>query len=209
MKAENMTVSLQNGPPASTPRVGRPRSAASHEAILNAALSLLKEKGYRSVTIEGIASTAGVGKQTIYRWWRSKADIILEAFTRHTADQIAIPDCGNLQIDLQRFLTEAFDTLTREAGSIVRGLMSEALLDPNFAAAMRDTFIASRRSALRKILQNGVDRGELSAESDIEWLIDLIYGPMWYRLLNQHAPLDAHFAKQLSALIAGRGVAGG
>jgi AcrR family transcriptional regulator len=185
-------------------RAGRPRSAESHDAILTASLSLMKEKGYRSVTIEGIASEAGVGKQTIYRWWRSKAEIVLEAFASYTSGQITIPDSGKLQTDLQFFLGQAFENLTRESGEVVRGLMSEALIDPGFAKAMRDIFIASRRGALREILLKGIERGELTSDVDIELIIDLIYGAMWYRLLNQHAPLNPKFAKQLSEIIAGR-----
>jgi AcrR family transcriptional regulator len=185
-------------------RAGRPRSTKSHNAILTAALKLLNERGYRSVTIEAIASEAAVGKQTIYRWWRSKAEVILEGFARYTAGQVTVPDSGNLQTDLQVFLTQAFDSLTRESGEIVRGLMSEALIDPDFAEAMRDIFINSRRSALRDILLKGIERGELASDVDIELIIDLVYGPMWYRLLNKHAPLNPRFAKQISEMISGK-----
>ena len=186
------------------PRAGRPRNAKSHEAILTAALKLLHDRDYRSVTIEGIASEAGVGKQTIYRWWRSKAEVILEAFTRHTAGRITVPDSGNVKTELQDFLTQAFDSLTRESGEVVRGLMSEALIDPDFAETMHDIFITSRRSALRDILLKGIERGELASDMDIELIIDLIYGPMWYRLLNKHAPLNPGFAKQISEMIVGK-----
>jgi hypothetical protein len=82
--------------------------------------------------------------------------------------------------------------------------MSEALIDPDFAEAMRDIFIASRRSALRDILFKGIQRGELASDVDIELIIDLIYGPMWYRLLNKHAPLNPRFAKQISEMIASK-----
>jgi AcrR family transcriptional regulator len=182
-------------------RAGRPRSSASHDAILNASLTLLKKKGYRSVTIEGIASEAAVGKQTIYRWWKSKAEVILEAFARHTASQVIAPDSGALKTDLQFFLEQAFDLLTREYGEIVRGLMSEAIVDQDFAKAMRDIFIDSRRNALKEILLKGIERGELASNLEIEFVIDLIYGPMWYRLLNRHAPLNSKFAGQISELI--------
>jgi AcrR family transcriptional regulator len=183
---------------------GRPRSIESHDAILAAALKLLHENGYRSVTMEGIASEAAVGKQTIYRWWKSKAEVILEAFARHTADRFPVPHSGDLQTDLQVFLTQVFASLSQESGVVVRGLMSEALIDRNFAEAMRDIFIASRRSALRDILSKGIERGELASDVDIELIIDLIYGPMWYRLLNQHAPLNPKFAKQISEIIVGK-----
>lgn len=204
MKAKKKPITSDTKSPSRPPRAGRPRSAESHDAILAAALKLLHERGYRSVTIEGIASEAAVGKQTIYRWWRSKAEVILEAFARYTAGRIAVPDSGNLQTDLQVFLTQAFDGLTQESGEVVRGLMSEALIDPDFAEAMRDIFIASRRSALRDILFKGIQRGELASDVDIELIIDLIYGPMWYRLLNKHAPLNPRFAKQISEMIASK-----
>jgi AcrR family transcriptional regulator len=185
-------------------RPGRPRSTKSQEAILAAALKIFHEGGYRSVTIDGIALEAGVGKQTIYRWWRSKAEVILEAFARHTAGRIAIPDSGRVQSDLQAFLTQVFDNLNRESGTIVRGLMSEALVDPKFAESMRAIFIDSRRSALREILLKGITRGELAPDVEIELIIDLIYGPMWYRLLIEHAPLDQGFARQIAEMICDR-----
>jgi AcrR family transcriptional regulator len=204
MTAKKKSITSDTKSSTKLPRAGRPRSAESHEAILTAALKLLHYRGYRSVTIEGIASEAGVGKQTIYRWWRSKAEVILEAFTRHTAGRITAPDSGNLQTDLQDFLTKAFDSLARESGEVVRGLMSEALIDPDFAEAMHDIFITSRRSALRDILFKGIERGELASDVDIELTIDLVYGPMWYRLLNKHAPLNPRFARQISEMIAGK-----
>ena len=206
MASKEKTLEENGGRLKTSPRAGRPRSSASHAAILAAALKLLHARGYRAVTIEGIASEASVGKQTIYRWWRSKAEVILEAFTRHTADRIAVPDSDNMQIDLEKFLVKAFYSLTHEAGEVVRGLMSEALIDPKFAEKMRTIFIASRRRALRDILAQGIRRGELGSDVDTEFVIDLIYGAMWYRLLNRHAPLNSRFARQLSELV-GTGLA--
>jgi AcrR family transcriptional regulator len=181
--------------------VGRRRSKKSHEAILNAALTLLSEKGYGAVTIEGIAARAGVGKQTIYRWWPSKAAVILEAFTACAENRVMPPNCGDLHTDLANFLGTVFDTLTRETGPILRALMSEALLDAEFAAALRDIFISRRRQVLLDILQRGVERGEIRTQMDLELMLDMIYGPMWYRLLNQHGPLDHAFADQLTRAI--------
>ncbi|MGD2010746.1 MAG: TetR/AcrR family transcriptional regulator [Desulfobacterales bacterium] len=188
--------------PGKTARPGRPRSSTAHAAVLAAALKLFRQKGYRSVTIEGIAAEAGVGKQTIYRWWPSKAAVVLEAFARYTAGRITMPDTGNFQGDIEAFLMQAFEMLTRESGQLVRSLMSEALLNDEFAVSMRNIFIASRRSALREILNKAIERGEVASDADIEFIIDLIYGPMWYRLLNNHAPLDLKFAEQLSGMIA-------
>jgi AcrR family transcriptional regulator len=181
--------------------IGRRRSKKSHEAILKAALTLLNEKGYGAVTIEGIAARAGVGKQTIYRWWPSKAAVILEAFTACAESRVMSTNQGDLQTDLANFLGTVFETLTRETGPILRALMSEALLDSEFAGALREIFIARRRQVLLEILQRGVTRGEVRTQMDFELIIDMIYGPMWYRLLNQHGPLDKAFADQLTNAI--------
>jgi hypothetical protein len=91
--------------------------------------------------------------------------------------------------------------LARESAQIVRSLMSEALLDAEFAVVMREILIASRRRALREILMRGIARREIPSDVDIELAMDLAYGPVWYRLLNNHAPLDKAFARQLSKMI--------
>jgi AcrR family transcriptional regulator len=180
---------------------GRQRCFATHEAILRAALYLLQKHGYRAITIEGIAGEARVGKQTIYRWWPSKAAVVLEAFGTFTQGRVNVPDSGNLCSDLTCFLQATFNQLATECGPIVRGLMSEALLDPEFAVAFRELFIAKRRQIVLEILQHGVERGEIVAPCDFELIVDMLYGPMWYRLLNQHAPLDLNFAEQLSLFV--------
>lgn len=203
MKITRVRLKTDSKSTGKTARPGRPRSSTSHAAILAAALKLLRQKGYRSVTIEGIAAEAGVGKQTIYRWWPSKAAVVLEAFARYTAGRITMPDTGDVKGDMEALLVQAFDMLTRESGQLVRSLMSEALLDDKFAVSMRDIFIAGRRSVLREILNKGIERGEVASGADIELTIDLVYGPMWYRLLNKHAPLDLKFAEQLSEMITG------
>lgn len=178
---------------------GRPRSAAAHQAILDAALGELRERGYAALTIEGIASRAGVGKQTIYRWWSSKADVVLDALLDLTSTRITVPDEGSLSDDLIAFLRATF----RQRGQrpVLIGLMAEAILDPGFATQFRDRFLFSRRAALRSILQRAVERGEVAAELDLELLIDVVYGVLWYRLLLDHAPISEAAGQQLAALV--------
>lgn len=178
---------------------GRPRSAASRQAILDAALSELRERGYAALTIEGIASRAGVGKQTIYRWWSSKADVVLDALLDLTSTRIIVPDEGSLSDDLIAFLRATF----RQRGQrpVLIGLMAQAVLDPAFATQFRDRFLFSRRAALRSIMQRAVERGEVAAELDLELLIDVVYGVLWYRLLLDHAPINEAAGQQLAALV--------
>jgi AcrR family transcriptional regulator len=120
-------------PPASPVRR---RSQRSHQAILSAATELLKENGYLGVSIEAIAASAGVGKQTIYRWWPSKADVVMEAVAFQLARDIPVPDTGSVESDLQAFLQRLFTVFaTTGAGRTVAGLMAEAQTNPEFAQA--------------------------------------------------------------------------
>jgi AcrR family transcriptional regulator len=180
-------------------RPGRPRSETTRRAILAAAIEELQEHGYAALTIEGIAARAGAGKQTIYRWWPSKADVVLDAMLDLAAARITVPDEGSLPADLSAFLSATF----RQRGQrpVLIGLMAEALLDPVFAAAFRDRFLFSRRDALREILDRAVTRGEIAPDVDPELLIDIVYGVLWYRLMLEHAPLNDTAGEQLAELI--------
>ncbi|MFI0452655.1 TetR/AcrR family transcriptional regulator [Actinomadura sp. 6N118] len=178
---------------------GRPRSQTARRAILTAALTELEDQGYAALTMQGIAARAGVGKQTIYRWWPSKADVVLEALVDLAETRISVPDEGSLPADLMAFLDATF----RQQGQrpILIGLMAQALLDPAFAAAFRDRFLFTRRAALRQIVDRASVRGEISPDIDPELVIDIVYGVLWYRLMLDHAPLDKTAARQLTALL--------
>ncbi|GAA3190718.1 TetR/AcrR family transcriptional regulator [Nonomuraea roseoviolacea] len=178
---------------------GRPRSEAARQAILNAAMLDLDEHGYAALTMQGIAARAGVGKQTVYRWWSSKADVVLEALIERAEQVVVAPDAGTLEGDLDAFLTATF----REHGlrRVLTGLMAQALLDPEFAKAFRDRFLFSRRAALRQILDRAAARGEIPADVDRELLIDMVYGLLWYRLMLDHAPLGEPVGRQLTGLL--------
>jgi AcrR family transcriptional regulator len=173
------------------------RSEKSYRAILKSTLAILAEKGYGALTIESIAAKARVSKQTIYRWWASKAAIVLEALTNHAQERLPVPDTGNVKGDLEVLLKETLGELAQQSGPIVRGLMAEAQLDPEFGRRFREDFIAQRREVLLSVLRRGQQRGEISHQVELELIVDLIYGPMWYRLLNQHAPLNEDFAQHL------------
>jgi len=185
---------------AKVPR-GRPRSEHSHEAILDAVLSLLEAEGYGALTIEGVARHAGVGKQTIYRWWKCKAELVLEAYANHAASKLPVPDRGSLRGDLEAFLTAGFKRLTDISAPIMRGLMADAVHDEEFRAVLLSAFIAKRAEALKQIFERGMARGEVTAATDLDFACELIFGPMWYRLLLQNGRLDARFARQLTASV--------
>lgn len=192
-----MSVGKVNSHLSESDTTGRRRSQRAHQAILKSALAILTEQGYRALTIEGVAKRAEVGKQTIYRWWSSKAAIVLEALTVDAQERLPIPDTGSVRDDLELLLSSTLQELVQRTGPIVRSLMAEAQLDPEFGRAFREDFITQRRAVLFEVLQQGQRRGEISNTADLELIVDLIYGAMWYRLLNQHAPLDENFAQRL------------
>jgi AcrR family transcriptional regulator len=179
------------------------RSAASHQAILKATVKLIEASGYKHLTIEGIATEAGVGKQTIYRWWRSKADLVMEAYMSTSDVRVPEPDTGNLESDLLAILLPVFElNQDYQHGTALanKTLMAEAQLDADFLA----TYGQLHRywwGPLMHVLERARTRGELAEDADIGTLIDVMLGAAWYRMLLEHAPLDETFARTIVKLI--------
>jgi AcrR family transcriptional regulator len=181
----------------------RRRSPKAHRAILDATVRLLERGGYRNLTIEGVAAEAGVGKQTIYRWWKSKAELVMEAYVAASDARTPEPDTGTLWGDLEAILlpvfrlNEAFDRGTALAN---KTLMAQAQLEPGFLPVYVELH-AYWRGPLRNVLARAKERSELHPDADGEALIDVLLGAAWYRLLLEHAPLDERFARQLAELV--------
>lgn len=190
----------------SAPR-GRPRSAEAHQAILQATVDLLGEVGYGGLTIEAIATRAGVGKKTIYRWWTSKALLALEALTVTTEREVPFPNSGSLRADLLTYFERSFHFMRGNQGLLLRGLVAEAQLDADFMREFQATFILPRRAELVTVLARAIERGELARTTDVDSLADMIYGAKWYRFLLRSAPLDDAFAESIVNMVLGWGEA--
>ncbi|MEU4313069.1 TetR/AcrR family transcriptional regulator [Nocardia sp. NPDC024068] len=184
---------------------GRPRSEDARRAILRTALELCERHGYQELTIKSIAETAGVGRQTLYRWWPDKASILLESLTdlaaRHPALDAA-DEPGPVLDGVEELLTTTFELARSVTGQALVGLMSDAQRDPALSARLQETVIGPRRAALRTLLQRGVDAGEFAAGTSLDLAVDFAFGAMWYRLLGRHAPVDAALAREVTAAIA-------
>lgn len=180
----------------SRPHTGRRRNEAARRAVLDATISLLRRSGMKDVTIEAIAREAGVGRQTIYRWWPSRAAIVLEAATGYAETTVPDPG-GTVADDLRTFLRATYvGAGSAETSAILRALAAEALGDAQFADALH-RFTAARRAVLQTILQRHGASPELS-----EFLSDVTYGLLWYRLLVGHAALDETLADATADLVA-------
>jgi AcrR family transcriptional regulator len=178
---------------------GRRRSERSHEAILAATRQLLVERSYRDLTIEGIAARAGVGKQTIYRWWPSKAALVLEAYLTG-AQAVAPPEAQATTLeDVRAVLGWLIAVLAEPTGGhVVAGLVGDLQHDPDLAEGFHRDVVPARREAMLAALERGRARGEIRADADLELAVDALHGAVFYRLLLSGEPLDAAFADGLA-----------
>ena len=174
------------------------RSESARIAVLEAADDLLVERGFAGVTIEGIAAKAGVAKQTIYRWWDSKTDILFDALTQDAAEFFSVSDTGDLGRDLRARLRELASFLSgTDAGAMVRALAGQALHDPAVADRFASEFVASQRALDRQPFLHAAARGELASDADVELALDQLAGPVYYRVLITGEPVTPAYTDAL------------
>jgi AcrR family transcriptional regulator len=182
---------------------GRKRSERSRQAILAASLELLAERGYAALTIEGIAARAGAGKQTLYRWWPSKAAIVLEAINARAALLAPVPGTGSARERLRSFLRETFAGSERapETVTVLRGLMAAAQLDPEFGSQFDAEFLARRRTLLAELLRELLAEERRTAIVEEALLVDAVFGTLWYGLLRPDGRLGERVADDMLAVL--------
>jgi len=181
------------------PRRGRPRSEKARLAILEAAAELLLVQGLSAVSMDAVAERAGVSKATIYRWWPTKESLALDAlFNEWAAARPAARDTGSLRGDLLSLMRPwARLAASRPYGRVIAGLITEAQMDPAFAAEYRTRFVEPRREQGRVVFRRAIERGEIPADTKIEVALDMLYGPLYHRLLHGHAPLNDRFVRDV------------
>ena len=181
------------------PRRGRPRSEKARLAILKAAAELLLVQGLSAVSMDAVAERAGVSKATIYRWWPTKETLALDAlFNEWAAARPPARDTGSLRGDLLSLLRPwARLASSRPYGRVIAALITEAQMDPAFAAEYRTRFVEPRREQGREVFRRATARGEIPADTKVEVALDMLYGPLYHRLLHGHAPLDDQFVDDI------------
>ncbi len=180
------------------PRRGRPRSEKARGAILQAAAELLLDQGLAAVSMDAVAARAGVSKATIYRWWPTKETLALDALYHEWAAVPAARDTGSLRGDLLSLLRPWARLASRRPyGRVIAALVTEAQTDPVFARQYRTRFVEPRRDQARIIFRRAIERGEIPANTKIEVALDLLYGPVYHRLLHGHAPLNDQFVRDV------------
>jgi AcrR family transcriptional regulator len=174
------------------------RNEQARLAVLHAADDLLAERGFAGLTIEGIAARAGVAKQTIYRWWPSKVDVLLDTLIDDTQESLAVPDTGSAREDTRRYLRDLARFITgNPAGKVLLVLIGEAQHDAEMARIFHTRYLDPRREAERAMLARGVASGELADGLDLDHALDRLLGPLFYRALLTGGPIAPAVTDQL------------
>lgn len=190
----------------SEPRVGeqRPggRAARVRSDVLHAAAELLTEVGYDQMSVEEVASRAGVHKTTVYRRWPTKAALTADATALHSADAVPIPDTGTVVGDLRLLAREVVANIGSEGGSRrSRSIVAAAATSDELADAMHN-FWADRLALSAQVVERAIQRGELPASTDANLVIETVIGPIWLRLLLTGEPISDDLADRIVDLVA-------
>jgi AcrR family transcriptional regulator len=182
---------------------GRHRSLEAEASILKATLYLLERKPLRKVTTDAIARRAGVSKATIYKWWPNKSMVALDAYLGGMTERVVMPDTGSAEKDFTVQLKSVTAFYQSPLGKLFRQFIAEGQSDPAFLALFRERFLYVRRDGARVMWERGVERGEIRREIDGEIVLDLIYGPMIFRLLAGHGSLNERESEAMIEAIFG------
>lgn len=171
------------------------RSERARTAILDATRELVASVGYDNTTIDGIAARAGVGKQTIYRWWPSKSAVVLEMWVPRVHPRIGFADTGDLAADIKAQLRTVI-ALAADPGvaPLLRALVAESQHDEALAEQLVAQIFGPRIEACKERLRAAQAAGQLRSDVDLDLVVDLLYGGFYHRFLLRVGPLDAAYA---------------
>jgi len=180
--------------------MARRRDEDARRRVLTAARDLTFELGPRAVTVDAIAAAAGVGKQTIYRWWPSKSAVVMDALIELTdPEPEPVPDSTREALRLQ--MRRVGKMFASRQGQLIREVVAEAQGDPALAEDFRRRFFAHRRARAAATIERGIATGELRPDLDIEDAVDVLSAPLWLRLLAGHRPLTPAAVDRLLDLV--------
>jgi AcrR family transcriptional regulator len=177
---------------------GRPRSQSAREAILKSTVELLHKVGFSALSMEGVAARAGVGKMTIYRWWPNRAALVAEAFLSSVESKVRFPDTGSIHNDLRAQMKELVKVFSSKQGRTIALLLGGGQSNPEMIEAFRSRWMEPRRVEAREIIRRAARRGELRPNIDADLALDALYGPIYFRFLVKHKPLDTKFIDALA-----------
>ena len=182
-----------------TIRRGRPRSQAaeSHAAIMDAVYELLQKRPASDLTMEAVATRAKVGKPTLYKWWPSKAALIMAMFYERLAGKLEAPKAATAEGVIRAKMRHLIKELNGLFGKVMADLIAEGQSDPSILKELYEGHIKLRRESTVADIERGKASGEFAADIDPELLIDSMFGPIYYRMLLRLGPLTEQFGSDL------------
>ncbi|MFF0293734.1 TetR/AcrR family transcriptional regulator [Kitasatospora sp. NPDC004614] len=183
------------------PTPSQPKGPRSRDQVLDATLALLSETGYARLTVEGVATTSGVHKSTLYRWWPDKAALVADALASRM-DTGPLPDTGNTRDDLTTWLRGTIANYTATpAGAAMPALIADLAGRPGALDAFRSAFLTERRANCATVIHRGITRGDLPPDTDVELFMDALAGAVFYRQLVTGLPIDPDLPARLVRIL--------
>jgi AcrR family transcriptional regulator len=178
---------------------GRPRnaSAVAHDRILDAVFELLQTRSIRDLQIQEVCRKARVSKPTIYKWWPTKAAMVMDMFEERMVSRLPAIQGFNAAQLLRVAVPGLIRLFNGPFGRIAAEMIAEGQSEPVVLREFRNRYIFKRRAVSVKAIEDAYASGEFKRSVDPELLLDLIFGPIYYRLLVKHQPLDQQFGKAL------------
>lgn len=190
--------------PRPAPARGRPRSQEARRAILDATRSLVEKGGYKAATIEAISARSGVAKTTIYRWWPNRSSLVVELLVGMAAEAVPMPKGPNPLAAVRTELRGIAGAADHLMGKLLTSLLGEAQSDPEIRAALLDGLFHPRSEATAKMIRRAQSAGLLRKDIPAQVIVDLLVGPIFYRMIVRHQPLnDAYVSRVFQTVIAG------
>jgi AcrR family transcriptional regulator len=180
---------------------GRPRSEEARKAILESTLELLKQSGFADLSIESIASHAGVGKATVYRWWPNKGGLVMDAFVSVAEQELSFPPSGPVEKAIREQMKKWSSIFGGPLGRIIAAVIGAGQSQPEMLEAFQNYYVEPRRREARELLKQAMKNGELRPDLDPNLILDILYGPLYFRLLIQSGPLTLAFIDQVFDIV--------
>lgn len=177
--------------------VDKPRGAVSHEAIIQAVYDLLQHKSVRDLTIEAVAARAGVGKPTIYRWWKTKYALVLAMLRERFVPALDVQDPKSLEDYLRTKVGNLIDAFNGFFGKCIAELVAEGQSEPDVLRELNDEYVRKRRAITASMIQKAQVAGDFPRDVDPELVVDALFGSIYYQLLLKLRPLTRAYGEML------------
>lgn len=180
---------------------GRPRSEKARKAMIRSTLTLLQRVGFNELTIEAVAAHAKVGKATVYRWWANKAELVIAAFVSSVGEELRFPPGDSVLESLHTQMRRWAVTFRSPLGQIIAAVIGAGQSDPEILKAFSMHWVKPRRAEVNELLRQAMESGEIREDLAPGMILDLLYGPLYMRMLLKHEDLNVEFVDSVFAVV--------